>query len=329
MELGVFIPIGNNGWLISTTSPQYKPTFDLNREVVQKAERFGFDFALSMIKLHGFGGPSQFWDYNLEIVHADGRAGVGDEPHPALRHLRRPDDAAADRRPHGGDDRLDLARPVRRQHHLRLAAARIHADGDLARRRALPAPLRVLRRIRHHHARAVGGRPLRLQGRFLPDGRLPLSAAADARRSRSSAPRRAMPAPALPRNTPTTISAPAAASTSRERWRRASRAWSKRRHETGRDCGALILQMVIADETDAAAMAKWEHYKAGTDLEALAWRDAQAEDDPSRDPYSQPNRRRTLGVDRSADEPGRVCRLLCLRRADARRDGDACPACAA
>ena len=66
MELGVFIPIGNNGWLISTTSPQYKPTFDLNREVVQRAERFGFDFALSMIKLHGFGGPSQFWDYNLE-----------------------------------------------------------------------------------------------------------------------------------------------------------------------------------------------------------------------------------------------------------------------
>ena len=36
---------------------------------------------------------------------------------------------------------------------------------------------------------------------------------------------------------------------------------------------------------------------AGTDLEALAWRDAQAEDDPSRDPYSQPNRRRTLGVE--------------------------------
>jgi pyrimidine oxygenase len=66
--------------------------------------------------------------------------------------------------------------------------------------------------------------------------------------------------------------------------------------ESGRDCGALILQMVIADETDAAAMAKWEHYKAGTDLEALAWRDAQAEDDPSKDPYSQPNRRRTLSV---------------------------------
>jgi len=66
MDVGVFIPIGNNGWLISTTSPQYMPTFDLNREVTQKAERYGFDFALSMIKLRGFGGPSQFWDHNLE-----------------------------------------------------------------------------------------------------------------------------------------------------------------------------------------------------------------------------------------------------------------------
>ena len=66
MKLGVFIPIGNNGWLISTTSPQYKPSFDLNRAIVEKAEGFGFDFALSMIKLHGFGGPSRYWDYNLE-----------------------------------------------------------------------------------------------------------------------------------------------------------------------------------------------------------------------------------------------------------------------
>ena len=51
MDLGVFIPIGNNGWPISTASPQYRPSFDLNREVVQKAERYGFEFALSMIKL--------------------------------------------------------------------------------------------------------------------------------------------------------------------------------------------------------------------------------------------------------------------------------------
>ncbi len=66
MDMGVFIPIGNNGWLISEAAPQYKPSFALNKAVVQKAEGYGFEFALSMIKLHGFGGKTEFWDYNLE-----------------------------------------------------------------------------------------------------------------------------------------------------------------------------------------------------------------------------------------------------------------------
>src|SRR5580704_4549378 len=66
MEVGVFIPIGNNGWLISTTSPQYMPSFALNREITLSAERHGLDFVLSMIKLRGFGGESGFWDHNLD-----------------------------------------------------------------------------------------------------------------------------------------------------------------------------------------------------------------------------------------------------------------------
>lgn len=66
MNIGVFIPIGNNGWLISSAAPQYKPTFELNKQIVQKAEKYGFDFALSMIKLRGFGGKTEFWDHNLE-----------------------------------------------------------------------------------------------------------------------------------------------------------------------------------------------------------------------------------------------------------------------
>jgi pyrimidine oxygenase len=66
MEVGVFIPIGNNGWLISSTSPQYKPSFELNRIVTQTAERYGLDFALSMIKLRGFGGKTEFWDHALD-----------------------------------------------------------------------------------------------------------------------------------------------------------------------------------------------------------------------------------------------------------------------
>src|SRR5437763_15219876 len=41
-----------------------------------------------------------------------------------------------------------------------------------------------------------------------------------------------------------------------------------------------------------------------TDFEALAWRDAQAEDDPSKDPYSQPNKRRTLGINKLPTNQG-------------------------
>lgn len=66
MDMGVFIPIGNNGWLISKTAPQYMPSFELNKQIVQKAEGYGIDFALSMIKYRGFGGETEFWDYNLE-----------------------------------------------------------------------------------------------------------------------------------------------------------------------------------------------------------------------------------------------------------------------
>jgi pyrimidine oxygenase len=66
MEIGVFIPIGSNGWIVSTTSPQYKPSFELNKQTTLNAERYGLDFVLSMIKLRGFGGKSEFWDHNLE-----------------------------------------------------------------------------------------------------------------------------------------------------------------------------------------------------------------------------------------------------------------------
>ncbi|WP_160003666.1 pyrimidine utilization protein A [Rhizobium sp. 18055] len=66
VKMGVFIPIGSRGWLISTTSPETYPTFDLNKTVVQRAEHYGIDFALAMIKLRGFNGPSEYWQHNLE-----------------------------------------------------------------------------------------------------------------------------------------------------------------------------------------------------------------------------------------------------------------------
>jgi hypothetical protein len=42
MDLGIFIPIGNNGWMMSANSPQYLPSFQLNRAIAAKAEAYGF-----------------------------------------------------------------------------------------------------------------------------------------------------------------------------------------------------------------------------------------------------------------------------------------------
>jgi hypothetical protein len=42
------------------------PPRELNKQVVSTAEAYGLDFALSMIKLHGFGGKTEFWDHGLE-----------------------------------------------------------------------------------------------------------------------------------------------------------------------------------------------------------------------------------------------------------------------
>jgi hypothetical protein len=50
IELGVFVPIGNNGWIISTTCRRTCRPFDLNRTVTEQAERYGFEFAMSMIE---------------------------------------------------------------------------------------------------------------------------------------------------------------------------------------------------------------------------------------------------------------------------------------
>jgi pyrimidine oxygenase len=68
VDFGVFLPIGNNGWILSETSPQYKPSFDLNREITQRAEALGFGFVLSMAKFRGYGGKTEHWNHCLESL---------------------------------------------------------------------------------------------------------------------------------------------------------------------------------------------------------------------------------------------------------------------
>jgi len=77
VKLGVFLPNGKNGSLISENAPQYSPTWELNRDVTILAEEAGFEIALSMVKFRGFGGKTGYWDEALEsftltagLVHA-------------------------------------------------------------------------------------------------------------------------------------------------------------------------------------------------------------------------------------------------------------------
>src|SRR6266536_2444202 len=67
-KLGVFMPVANNGWIISRTAPQYVPTFELNKKIAQHAEEVGFDYVFSMAKWTGYGGATEYWDHSIESL---------------------------------------------------------------------------------------------------------------------------------------------------------------------------------------------------------------------------------------------------------------------
>ncbi len=303
MQLGVFIPIGNNGWLISTTSPQYKPSFDLNKTIVQKAEAFGFDFALSMIKFHGFGGPSQFWDYNLEsFTLMSGLAAVTSKiqlfatcavltmPPPVVARMA----VTADSISHGRFG-VNLITGWQRREYTQMGIWP-GADHYNHRYEYCAEYVQIMQEL------WSTGRS-DLKGRFftmddcrclpMPTAKIPIICAAQSDAGTRFAAQYAdynfCGSGGI--NEPTRVGSSVARLVTATQ-------------ETGRKCGALVLQMIIADETDEAALAKWEHYKAGADVEALAYRDAQAADDPNQDPYSQAHKRQTLGIDKLPTNQG-------------------------
>ena len=65
-ELGVFMPVGSNGFLLSKRTPRYDPTFALHREIAEIAEAVGLDYLFWMGKWMGFGGETQFWRSTVE-----------------------------------------------------------------------------------------------------------------------------------------------------------------------------------------------------------------------------------------------------------------------
>ncbi|MDT8274859.1 pyrimidine utilization protein A [Roseomonas mucosa] len=275
MDLGVFIPIGNNGWLISTTSPQYMPSFDLNREVVQKAERFGFDFALSMIKLRGFGGPSEYWDHNLEsFTLMAGLAAV-------TTRIRLFASVAVLTIPPAIVARMAVT--IDSISHGRFGVNIVSGwqKAEYEQMGMWPGAEHFERRYDYCSEYVQVMKDLwstgrsDFKGRFfqmsdcrlgpIPPKPIEIVCAGQSGRGMKFAAEYGdynfISGGGI--NTPQTV-APFAAKL------------REQNAQTGREVGALALTMIIADETDEAAMAKWEHYKAGVDLEALDWRDTQA-----------------------------------------------------
>jgi len=275
MDIGVFIPIGNNGWLISTTSPQYMPSFDLNREVVQRAERYGFDFALSMIKLRGFGGPSRFWDHNLEsftLMAGLAATTTRIQLFASIAVLSIPPAITA-----------RMAVTCDSISHGRFGVNIVSGwqKAEYEQMGIWPGQAHFERRYEYCAEYVQVMKDLwatgesNLRGEFfqmddcrvspLPQAHIPIISAGQSDRGMQFAAEYADYnfCSAGGMNTPRNFE-PIVAKLTRQT------------AKYGRKVGALTLVMVIADETDEAAMAKWEHYKRATDLEALAWRDGQA-----------------------------------------------------
>ena len=278
MDIGVFIPIGNNGWLISETAPQYKPSFDLNRAIVEKAERYGFDFALSMIKLRGFGGKTEFWDHNLEtFTLMAGLAAVTSriKLYATAATLVMPPAIVArmastiDSISHGRFG-LNVITGWQKPEYSQMGLW----PGDeffRTRYRYLAEYVQVLRDLWETGRSDLKGDFFQMEDCRLsprPQAAMKIICAGTSEAGLAFTARYADYnfCFGLGLNTPKAFAA------TTERLRAATA-------KEGREVPAFPLFMVIADETDEAAMAKWERYKAGADTEALQWMVSQTEAD--------------------------------------------------
>lgn len=69
IDVGVFIPVGNHGWIHSVNAPDVEDgSFQRVLEVTKGAEALGFDFVLSPGIWRGRKGPSEHWMRSLESL---------------------------------------------------------------------------------------------------------------------------------------------------------------------------------------------------------------------------------------------------------------------
>ncbi len=65
-DFGVFLPMANGGWMLSSTTPGIDGSYAQNREIALLAESLGLDFVMSMAKWKGYGGVTEHWKYALD-----------------------------------------------------------------------------------------------------------------------------------------------------------------------------------------------------------------------------------------------------------------------
>ncbi|MDZ4778529.1 MAG: pyrimidine utilization protein A [Alphaproteobacteria bacterium] len=268
MEIGVFIPIGNNGWLISETSPQYMPSFELNKKVTQAADRYGLDFALSMIKLRGFGGKTQFWEHNLEsFTLMAGLAAVTERikifataatltlPPAIVARMAATIDSIAP-----GRFGINLVTGWQKAEYdqMGLWPGEKHYK---ERYNYLAEYAQILRDLFDTGVSNFKGDYFQMTDcRVSPRAKdTKIICAGSSDEGLAFTAQYADYSFALGKG----VNTPTAFADVNKRLKAA-------KEKTGRDVGAYILFMIIADETDEAAMAKWNLYRSGADQDALA-----------------------------------------------------------
>jgi pyrimidine oxygenase len=270
MQVGVFLPINNNGWLISENAPQYLPSFDLNKRIALSAERHGLDFLLSMIKLRGFGGKTQFWEYGLEsFTLMSGIAAVTDriKVYATCPTLIIPPAFAArmcntiDSISHGRFG-LNLITGWQPPEYTQMGLW----PGDehfRNRYQVLDEYARILRELWEPGRSDFQGRFYRMDDclvRPQPEGEMKIICAGSSDAGLAFSAKWADYAFCLGKG----VNTPTAFAFNNERLTRFTA-------ETGRDVSVFVLVMIIAAESDEAAMARWQHINAGIDLDAIAW----------------------------------------------------------
>jgi pyrimidine oxygenase len=270
VKIGVFIPIGNNGWLISENAPQYWPSFALNKQITLTAERYGLDFVLSMIKLRGFGGKTEFWDHNLEsFTLMAGLAAVTTRiklfatcatlviPPAIAARMAATIDSISD-----GRFGLNLITGWQKPEYSQMGLW--PGDEYFGKRYAYVSEyIQVMRQLWDTGHSDFNGEFFKMDDCRLsprPQAEMKIICAGQSEAGMAFSAQYADYNFCFGKgvNTPVAF-APTVTKLVEANAR------------TGRNVTAYALFMIIADETDEAARAKWEHYKDGTDQEAVRW----------------------------------------------------------